>query len=115
MRALCFDWPSDARIWDYPYEYLLGDDLLVAPVTASAAETADATKATEVAVADPRSVAWPVYLPSGDWVDAWTGQRVVGPAEFARAVPLDEIPVYIRAEAWDRLGPVFRDDEPVPA
>jgi alpha-glucosidase (family GH31 glycosyl hydrolase) len=109
MRALCFDWPSDARIWDHPFEYLLGDDLLVAPVTASAADTAEATTATGEAVADRGRVTWPVYVPAGDWVDAWTGERVVGPAEFERSVPLDEIPVYVRSDAWARLGPIFRE------
>jgi len=29
MRALCFEFPDDPRIWDFPYTYLLGDDLLV--------------------------------------------------------------------------------------
>jgi alpha-glucosidase (family GH31 glycosyl hydrolase) len=101
MRALFFDWPTDERIWAYPFEYLLGDDLLVAPVAASAAEmSADAT-------ANRSGVSWPVYVPSGAWVDAWTAQRIVGPAEFERWVAVQEIPVYVRAEAWERLAPTF--------
>ena len=106
MRALLFDWPTDPRIWNYPFEYLLGDELLVAPVTASAAE-----RTAEAAAHGTREL-WPVYLPFGEWVDAWTGERLSGPAEFARTVPLDEIPVYVRAASWERLGPVFRDDDP---
>jgi alpha-glucosidase (family GH31 glycosyl hydrolase) len=106
MRALVFDWPTDPRIWDYPFEYLLGDELLVAPVTASAAE-----RTAEAAAHGTREL-WPVYLPFGEWVDAWTGERLSGPAEFARTVPLNEIPVYVRAASWERLGPVFRDDDP---
>ncbi|HEU0235258.1 MAG TPA: TIM-barrel domain-containing protein [Candidatus Limnocylindrales bacterium] len=106
MRALLFDWPTDPRIWGYPYEYLLGDALLVAPVTASFEERS--AEAGTTTTPDR----WPVYLPRGDWVDAWTGERLSGPVEFARAVPLDEIPVYVRAASWERLGPVFRDDDP---
>jgi 1,3-alpha-isomaltosidase len=104
MRALLFDWPDDERIWAYPFEYLLGDDLLVAPVTASAAES------TGQPAPQTGRVAWPVYLPAGDWVDAWTGNDVRGPLELERPVPLDEIPLYVRAKAWERLGPIFRDD-----
>ncbi len=33
MRALFVDWPRDPRIWEFPLQYLLGDDLLVSPVT----------------------------------------------------------------------------------
>jgi alpha-glucosidase (family GH31 glycosyl hydrolase) len=104
MRALFFDWPTDAAIWAYPFEYMLGDYLLVAPVTASAAEL------TGQRAAEMGRLTWPVYVPAGDWVDAWTGSAVRGPIEVARPVPLDEIPVYVRADAWERLGPVFRPD-----
>ncbi len=33
MRPLFFDHPHDARVWDWPRQWQLGDDLLVAPVT----------------------------------------------------------------------------------
>lgn len=89
MRPLLFEWPTDPMIWAYPYEYLLGDDMLVAPVVEAGRET------------------WPVYLPAGDWVDAWTGTPVSGPVELQRAAPLSEIPVYVRASAWPGLASVF--------
>jgi len=41
---------------------MLGDDLLVAPVTEAGA--------TE----------WSTYLPAGEWVDAWSGAAVEGAA-----------------------------------
>jgi len=78
MRALCFEAPADPEIWNWPYEYLLGDDLLVAPVVEAGAQT------------------WRVYLPAGKWVDAWTGSIHAGPTTVDRSVPLDEIPVYVR-------------------
>jgi alpha-glucosidase (family GH31 glycosyl hydrolase) len=89
MRALMFDWPHDERIWDFPLQYLLGDHLLVAPVTAEGAST------------------WQVYLPAGDWVDVWTGEAVTGNAVVTRDVPIDVIPVYCRAASWNALAPVF--------
>ncbi len=91
MRSLLFDWPADGLIWAYPFQYMLGDDLLIAPVL------------------EPGQTSWPVYLPPGAWVDAWTGATVSGGREVARAVPIDEIPVYVRASAWPGLRHVFSD------
>ena len=78
MRALAFEWPDDPVTWDYPYEYLLGDDLLVAPVV------------------EPGARLQTVYLPAGDWVDVWTGEPVTDGRAIEREVPLDVIPVYSR-------------------
>ena len=96
MRALFFEWPDDPKIWRHPFQYLLGDDLLIAPVV-------------EAGV-DQRLL----YLPAGEWVDAWTGERVRGPGTVERLAPLDEIPVYIRAGAHAALLPLFARD-PAPA
>lgn len=90
MRALCFEWPDDPSVWDHPFEYLLGDDLLVAPVVV------------------PGATAWEVYLPSGEWIDAWRGGRVAGPARVHTPVPIDEIPVFVRASVPVELREVFR-------
>jgi 1,3-alpha-isomaltosidase len=51
---------------------------------------------------------WPVYLPAGQWVDAWTGIAHAGPTTIERAVPLEIIPVYVRAAAWDSLRDAFQ-------
>jgi len=89
MRALCFEAPQDPEIWNWPYEYLLGDDLLVAPVVEPGAQT------------------WRVYLPRGDWVDAWAGSVYQGPVTLERDVPIEEIPVYVRGASAAELGPLF--------
>jgi alpha-glucosidase (family GH31 glycosyl hydrolase) len=78
MRALCFDWPDDPNIWDHPYQYLLGDDLLVAPVVEPGGEIE-------------------IYLPAGRWVDFWDGTEVHGSRTVVRSVTLAEIPVFRRA------------------
>jgi alpha-glucosidase (family GH31 glycosyl hydrolase) len=90
MRALAFDWPDDPGIWGFPQQYLLGDELLIAPVTAPGAST------------------WDVYLPDGEWIDAWTGDAVAGSTTIERAVPVDLIPVYIRARSAVALRPVWQ-------
>lgn len=90
MRALFFDYPGDEAIWEFPSQYLLGDDLLVAPVTHEGADT------------------WQVYLPAGDWVDVWSGAAVAGATFVDRPTPIGVIPVYCRREAWPALAGVFR-------
>lgn len=79
MRALFFDWPDDAVAWAWPREYLLGDDLLVHPVT------------------EPGVESWQTYLPAGRWVDLWSGETHGGGVVVERPVPRDVVPVYVRA------------------
>ncbi|NUR93691.1 MAG: glycoside hydrolase family 31, partial [Kribbellaceae bacterium] len=77
LRPLFFDYAGDPEIWNHPYQYLLGDDLLVNPVLEPGART------------------WTTYLPDGHWYDAWTGEPVpAGPV--TREVPLEIVPVYTR-------------------
>ncbi len=47
-------------------------------------------------------VAW---LPPGDWLDAWTGETISGPATVTNQMPLDEIPIYVRSGAVLPLAP----------
>jgi alpha-glucosidase (family GH31 glycosyl hydrolase) len=91
MRALFFEIDDDDRIWGFPQQYFLGDDLLVVPITEPEARTSR------------------VYVPPGEWVDAWSGEELVGPNVVEREAPLDRIPVFIAAARADALGPVFAD------
>lgn len=90
MRGLFFEAPDDAAVWEWPGEFLLGDDLLVHPVTEAGAST------------------WRTYLPEGRWVDVWTGAEHHGGQVVERPVPRDVVPVYCRAEAWPDLERVVR-------
>lgn len=90
MRPLFFDWPDDDRLWGQPLQWMLGRDLLVSPVTREGAFEHG------------------TVLPEGEWVHAFSGDRVVGGGTDVRAVPWDEIPVYVRAAAWERSAAVFR-------
>ena len=92
MRGLFFDYPDDAAAWSaVDRQFLLGDALLVAPVLTPGAST------------------WEVYLPAGAWVDVWTGTPVAGGQVVTRPVPIDEVPVYCRADAWPSLQGAFAD------
>ena len=88
MRALFLDHPEDEGVWRFPYQFKLGDALLVAPVCEEGAER------------------WRVYLPSGDWIDAWTG-RQHGAGVVEQDAPLDRIPVFCDAAHADVLVPLF--------
>jgi alpha-D-xyloside xylohydrolase len=68
---------------------MLGRDLFVSPETAEGALEHEAA------------------LPPGRWRDAWTGDRVDGAAIVRSAAPLERTPVWVRDDAWERLGPVF--------
>ncbi len=59
--------------------YFLGDDLLVAPVMRAGAVTRD------------------VPVPSGAWIDWFTGEVLRGPGTFTVDAPLGKLPLYLRA------------------
>ncbi len=79
MRALFLEFSDDATAWQVADQFLLGPDVLVAPIT-----THDARE---------RSV----YLPTGArWLDAWTGEPVREDGWITAEAPLERIPVYLR-------------------
>ena len=80
MRALVLTSQNDSRAREATDEYLLGPDLLVAPVLHAGTERA-------------------VYLPEGEWVDYWTGASVTGGKTLVAQAALDSIPLYVRAGA----------------
>lgn len=92
MCALSLAYPADKRAPAYPYEYLFGRDLLVAPTV------------------EEGSITQEVYLPEGTWHDLWTQTPIAGPQTITVEVPEDRIPVYVRAGAqtpleipWDEM------------
>jgi alpha-D-xyloside xylohydrolase len=80
MRPLVYDFPADLATGNLADQFMLGPDLLVAPVTEEGARSRD------------------VYLPAGaDWEDAWTGQQFAGGQTIQAAAPIERIPVYWRS------------------
>jgi alpha-glucosidase (family GH31 glycosyl hydrolase) len=79
-RPLLFDFPDDSAVADLWDEFLLGHDLLFAPLW----HVGDRSRS--------------VYLPAGTWIDYWQpGNRLFGPTTVTVDAPLDRIPVFVRA------------------
>jgi alpha-glucosidase (family GH31 glycosyl hydrolase) len=78
-QALYLDYPDLASAYDYPSEYLLGPDMLVAPVTIPG-QVATAT----------------VWFPPGTWTDWFTGATFTGPGPQTLQVPDDRMPVFVK-------------------
>ena len=78
MRPLWLQDPSDPTAWTIENQYLLGPDVLVAPVvTAGTTRTA-------------------VYLPAGRWRDFWTGREHLGRTWVTVDAPGPRIPLFVR-------------------
>lgn len=89
LRALVFEHPEDRVCWHIDDEYYFGDDFLVAPVMNSD---------------DCRDI----YLPEGDWVNFFTGERLQGGRWlYGVKVPLEEMPVFVREGA---VIPIYPED-----
>ena len=86
MRPLFFEAPEEPRAYSHRlYSYLLGDDMLVAPVV------------------EPGAQERTLWLPEGDWVHLWSGEHYAG-GEIGVAAPMGKPPVFYKAASpWKAL------------
>ena len=91
VQALIFKHAYDRTCWHIDDEYYFGDDMLVAPVMNSEGRR-------------------DVYIPDGEWADLFTGERISG-GKWLRGlqVPLEKMPVYVRAGSEIPLYPELVD------
>ena len=81
LRRCDLEWPEFPEAAD-PAQYLLGDDLLVAPILEPARHGAEAERT--------------VWIPPGDWQDLWSGRTHRGPATIGARCGLGEVPLFVR-------------------
>lgn len=82
MRPLWYEFPADKSTYLISDEYMVGPDVLVAPVVKEGMRNRD------------------VYLPRGAaWVDWWTGTLFEGGKQHRIQAPLDRLPLFVRAGA----------------
>jgi alpha-D-xyloside xylohydrolase len=87
MRPCFVDFPDDPASWDPADQYLLGPDLLVAPVLA------------------PGATSRPVYLPAGSgWLERSTGRRYEGGRTIEATARLERVPLFVRDGVPDPFG-----------
>ena len=80
IRPIWYDAPHVDELFSIRDEYMLGPDLLIAPVVT------------------PGSVARDVLLPPGQWIDAWTGIQVGEGWHRGYPAPCPGIPIFVRSE-----------------
>ena len=92
LRPLWFEYPHDVKSTLIEDEFLVGRDLLVAPVVHESASARD------------------VYFPAGDaWVDWWDGTRHAGGTYAKVQAPLERLPLFLRAGASLAMQPVVQN------
>jgi len=85
MRPLFVDFSQDEQAALVDDQFMLGPDLLIAPVIEKGARQRQ------------------VYLPDGtDWIDAWTGELLSGGQTITAQAPIEKVPVF-----WRKGSPYF--------
>ena len=81
MRTMFYEFPEDTQCWNTGSQYMFGPDILVAPVF------------------EPGQRSREVYLPEKQaWKNAKTGEVLEGGQTVTVDAPLNEIPLFVRAE-----------------
>jgi hypothetical protein len=102
LRPLYYDWPEAPEAYANKNEYIFGDQMLAAPVTAPGDKVSGL--ATES-----------LWLPKGEWIECPTGKHFTGPATVDRTFSIDQVPVYVRAGAIVPMQPdtLYTGQKPV--
>jgi alpha-D-xyloside xylohydrolase len=85
-RPLVYDYPSDPATHPIDDQYMLGHDLLVAPMFKPHGSRN-------------------IYLPAGGWYDFWTDGRLEGARWITYDAELETLPLFVRAGAVIAMGP----------
>ncbi|WP_236239236.1 alpha-xylosidase [Streptomyces sp. CC228A] len=85
MRPMLLEFPDDPGCRTLDRQYMLGPDLLVAPVFSADGEVE-------------------FYVPAGTWTHLLTGERVTGPGWRTERHGFDSLPLYVRPGAVLPLG-----------
>ena len=86
VHPLYYDFPQDDEAYDYKYQYMLGDNLLAAPITDAVDEKTNKTSKD-------------IWLPSGEWVEWKTNMVVQGPKVVQGSYGLADLPLYAKSGA----------------
>lgn len=97
MRPLWFEYPADQETYLNDNEYLVGKDLLVAPVVTEGQRKRN------------------VYFPKGDdWRDWQTGELFAGGTTKEIAAPIEKLPLFVRVGAVIPTQPTIQNTGEMP-
>jgi alpha-glucosidase len=96
-RSLAINYPFDEKVYDntYQYQFLFGNNLLVVPVTSQESYKK-------------------IYLPTGNWYDLYTDEKISGAREMLKPIPIYEIPLYAKAGAIIPMQSVVQSTKELP-
>lgn len=86
VRPMSMAFPGDQTAVNLWNQYLYGPDILVGIIWEN----------------DIRE--FNMYLPEGEWTNAWSGETVEGPQEVTIQTPRHKIPIFVRTESDVDLG-----------
>lgn len=89
MRALVLDNQEDSNVYEITDQYMLGESIMVCPVTNKGAQTRT------------------VYLPKGNWINYWTGEEHQGKQHISVLCPIEQTPIFIKG------GAIIPTQEPI--
>ncbi|HET9526359.1 MAG TPA: glycoside hydrolase family 31 protein [Pyrinomonadaceae bacterium] len=87
FRPLLLNYQNDSNTYNLDDQFMIGDDLLVAPIT------------------KPDLTRRMVYLPFGTWYDYWTNKKYAGGTMISVEAPLETVPMFVRAGAMIPTAP----------
>jgi alpha-glucosidase len=87
FRPLVLNYQDDPGTYNLDDEFMIGNDLLVAPVL------------------KPDVTSRLVYLPRGIWYDYWTSKKYEGGTMARAEAPLETVPMFVRGGAIIPTGP----------
>jgi alpha-D-xyloside xylohydrolase len=101
------DFANDKIALDINNEYMFGKSLLVCPVTTPMYSKIVINGNDTTQVEDFSKIkSEEVYLPMGsDWIDFWTGEKFYGGQKIIKEVPIDIIPLFVKAGSIIPFGP----------
>ena len=90
FRPLMLNYQDDPNTYNLDDEFMIGDDLLVAPIV------------------KPDVTSRLVYLPKGVWYDFWTNKKYTGGTMIRAEAPLETLPMFVRGGAIIPMAPEMK-------
>ena len=84
LHPLYYNWPEADEAYTQKNEYLFGDNMIAAPITAPV------DSKTQLAEQS-------IWIPPGEWIESATGKHFTGPQSIKRNFSIQQVPVYTRA------------------